>query len=295
MTRIGKAVLYALVLSAWLTPSALWAVEEKAADESANIGLITQVRFTKEELTKLTNQLMEVADLLEKTEPETAKVLREAANQAQRSFIAEEMDQVEKHLRKGLMMLAARKEQNIQAALAEVLKILRQGALDINQRMEMLDKWTKALEELNQIIAKQKELERKSHVKNSADRLNQEMAAHSAALEAIVQEQKSLLAEARKTPQGDDAVRKLAELRDAVAAVLEEQTKLTEITAKTPIAKLPLASTAQKEVGQNNQKVNDALKQAAGDKAIQKALDDAKGDSKAVQKAAEKVDHGLNL
>jgi len=280
-----------VLLAAVLVLAGDWALaaDEPKDDLSANIGLVTQVRFTKEEFAKLTSQMIEVADLLEKTEPDTAKVLREAVNQAQRAFITQEMDLVSEHLRKGLMTLAARKEQNIRAALLEVLKILRQGTLDVNQRMEMLEKWAQQLDDLKNVIKKQKDLESKSRVKTNAERLSQEMAAHAAALNAIIQEQKDLLDKASKTPEGKDGVRKLAELRDAVGELLDKQTKLNEVTAQTPIAKLPLAAEAQKELGEQNAKVHDKLKQAVGDPAVAKALADAKADPKAVQNASDKV------
>ena len=68
---------------------------------------IARQKFIRDQFVKLTARMLEVADLLEKTEPATAGALREAVNQAQAAFITQDMDKVTELLSKGLNSMAA--------------------------------------------------------------------------------------------------------------------------------------------------------------------------------------------
>ena len=251
--------------------------------------LIETARLTKEEFTRLIAKFDEVADLLEKSEPDTAKVLREAASKARRALIADNMEEVMKQLRKGLMTMAAQTSKDVRDALEEVLRILRQGALDLDERLKRMAEWKKTLEDIEALLKKERDLERDSRPKAFGDQLSQQMRAHAAALASIIAKQRSLLGRAQKMGPAEPGVRKLTDLRDEIRQLIKDQEKLHSATTSASPARLPLAAPAQKKLGEAAKGTQDKLDAAAKDAKLADALTKAGADPTAAASAAAKV------
>ena len=285
MRSIASRRLMAAVLAGLLAvASAAAAPVKKKATE-----LVEAARLTKEEFVKLIAKFDEVADIVEKAEPQTAKVLRDAASKARRALIADNMDEVMVQVQKGLMTMAARTSKEVRDALDEVLRILRQGALDLDKRLKRMEEWKKTMEDLEALLRKQKELERNSRPKAHGDELDKQMRAHAAALADIIAKQKALLAQAGKMGPGKPGVRKLADLRDEVRELIKNQEKIHSATTSSSPAKLPLGAGTQKKLGGEAKKTQGKLDAAAKDPKLSASLSKAGADPKAVASAAAKV------
>ena len=110
---IGCVCCLGVIAGAMTLGLAETAGEKKVGDAS----LVPKVRFTKGQFESLVAEMTQVAMLLEKSDPQTAKVLTEAVNQAQRAFIAKDMGKVAELLTQGLAAAAGTEIQNPHAGL----------------------------------------------------------------------------------------------------------------------------------------------------------------------------------
>ena len=280
---IVSAVMVAAVLAA---VSAATAEDDKGA---AGSELIAREKFIKAQFQKLTTKMLEVAKLVEKSEPETAKALQEAVDQSRRAFIAEDMDKVADYLSKGLATAAASTKQEVIKELQNILETLRHGVMDDDKRLERIKEWEKILARIRQTIEKQENLERRSRIASRADKIDKQMKELSATLAGVIAQQKKLLAQTEKTNPGKAEVRKLADLRDKVSRLIAEQEKIDAATRGAPVDKLPLAGKAQKDLAKKTEKVKAELAAAAKDPDVARALSEAGASSKAVSAAAKNV------
>ena len=280
---IVMAMAVALLAGAWTASVAQDATTGKTGE------LVARVKFTKQQFQDVTAKMIEVADLLAESEPETAQVLRETVSQARRAFIAEDMDKVAEHLARGAAAMAADTETQIVEELKKVLDTLLHGTMDLETRMKRIREWKEALEKLNELIEKQEALERTSRLTNNAQQLDAKMQELAGKLSDVVAEQKKLLAETEKLPQGDPAVQKLAALRDKVGALVAEQQAVNSATKSAPVDKLPVAAEAQKALNEKTKQVAKELAEAASDAAMSKALSESGADSKAASKAGKSL------
>jgi len=162
--------------AAWLVVAVVAPVKAMAQDTPATTDteIVAQVRFTREQFVDLTTRMLEVADLLDESEPETAQVLRQAVSQARRAFIAEDMERVASLLAQGLTSAAASNQQGVIEELQKVLEMLRAGALDLEERQERINQWRDQLRRLGRILEDQKRLEQQSRVKAHEDEINRQ-------------------------------------------------------------------------------------------------------------------------
>lgn len=144
-----------LVVLAVLIGAATAAQEEAGTQPAVKHAVdVAQQRWTKAQFTDLTSRMVKLADLLEKAEPQTARVLREAVSQAQRAFIAEDMEKVAQYLAKGLASAAASTETEVIDELKKVLQTLRHGILDLDERLERLKRWKEFLGKVDELLAR---------------------------------------------------------------------------------------------------------------------------------------------
>lgn len=274
--------------AAAMTGGALPAAPQDAPTTQSS-ELVARVKFTKEQFVELTAKMLEVARLLEKTEPETARVLRQTVNQARRAFITEEMGKVAELLGRGLAAAAAETETEVLGELRKVLATLLHGTMDLDKRMERVRKWKEFLAKIGKLIEKQESLERSSHTAARADELDAQMKALSARLGEIVSQQKKLLAAAERLAPGDAAVMKLSELRDRVADLVARQDRLNKAVKTMTVDKLPLAGEAQKALRDKAAAVQKAAAAAAKDPDLAKALSQAGAKPDAAAQAAKSL------
>ncbi|MCP4377580.1 MAG: hypothetical protein GY794_15560, partial [bacterium] len=105
--------------------------EERSATDAS---LVPKVRFTKEQFKKLVTEMTHVARILEKSDPQTAKVLTQAVNQAQNAWIARDMDKVAELLTKGLAAAAKDTGGVVGVELRKVLDTIRHGVMSTKER-----------------------------------------------------------------------------------------------------------------------------------------------------------------
>jgi len=258
---------------------------ESAGDKGVgDASLVPKVRFTKGQFENLVAEMTQVAMLLEKSDPQTAKVLTEAVNQAQRAFIAKDMGKVAELLTKGLAAAAKKTGGAVGVELRKVLDILRHGIMSQADRKDKIDRMEKIRADIDEIIKKQKDLEQSSRFKDS--KLANELARINQAIADLKAQQEKLLAETQKMPEGDKDVKKLSDLRDEVRKLIDQQGKVDAAAENTPARKLPMVGAAQKALAGETAKVQKKIKAAAGDKALAKKLADKGADPKALDKAA---------
>ena len=136
MGAAKKAAICLIGLAVVMAASPMAATKDSEKEPSAELG--TRAQHAKKLFDALTKQMHNLADLLAKTDPDAARALREAVNQARRAMIADDMASVIARLRDGLANPALDKQIEVVADLRKVLDALRRGELDIDERREVL-------------------------------------------------------------------------------------------------------------------------------------------------------------
>ena len=259
----------AIAMLAFLAaPSAALA---QSASEPATRPGITNVeeaarqRFTKRQFEQLTAKMIELAELLDKAEPQTAKVLREAVAQAQRAFIAEDMEKVAQLLGNGLAAAAANTQTEVIGELRKVLQTLRLGILDLDERLERIRQMKEFRDTIGKMREKQKPLERESNLTDKAGEFGKQADDLARQLGDIVAEQKELKDKTSKLPPPDESIRKLMEISEQIKDAIARQTRLRSASASTPIDKLPITGQLQKILGDKTARLAKAISAAAAD------------------------------
>jgi hypothetical protein len=247
--------------------------------------LINQNKFIEEEFRRLLGKISTVADIIEKTEPASAKILRQVVNEAQKAFIARDMQKVADLLRDGLERAAEETQSEVIKELRDLYRLILEGELDIDKRLERIKQMEAFRKQIAAILDKQRPLERTSRLASSLDALKQRMAALDKALKDIIEAQKKLHGETKAADAGDAHIRKLEDLRDQIARMIERQEKIAETTATAGVAKLPLIGEAQKGLAEKAKAVKGELGKAAGDPATVKALGKGEQSAKALRDA----------
>lgn len=225
-------------------------------------------RFTKRQFEQLTSKMVELAELLDKAEPQTAKVLREAVSQAQGEFIAEDMEKVAESLSKGLAAAAASTQSEVIGELKKVLQTLRLGILDLDERLERIRQWKAHLEKIDNLIKKEKPLERESNLSDKSGEFSKRSDGLSKELADIIAQQKDLKDKTSKLPPPDDKVSKLMDICRQLKEAIARQTTLQSASKTTPIDKLPINGQLQKILAGTTDKLSKAIAVVADDPKI---------------------------
>jgi hypothetical protein len=116
----------------------------------------------REQWLELLKSIDDVSSKLEKTDPQTARVLATAAQRAREAFIAEDMSKVIQLLDQGLMVPADTTQAMVVRRLRDVLEILRGASDDLETMLIKLEDLAGLIDALQVIIKQQKVLERQS-------------------------------------------------------------------------------------------------------------------------------------
>ncbi len=234
INRIGVASLAAIMavcLMLPVFPSAAESPDDKAVDGDSG-ELVSRVKFTRQQFVKLTTKMLEVADMLADSEPQTAEILRTAVSQAREAFIAEDMEEVAEYLTGGINAAAAETQSKVVADLEEVLKTLTSGVIDTDQRMERIKKWEKILDEINKAIEKQKSLELSSRLKTDAKKIDKQIQDAVKKLENIISTQKDILAKTKGSAATRPATMPKDEKSEKQQKLAEQQKDLSDKTGE---------------------------------------------------------------
>ncbi len=245
---------------------------------------IATVRLIKQDFVALTGRMLKVADLIEKTEPDSAKAIRLAVSKAQAAFIAEDMEKVAELLRGGMMIAAVGRGEEVSRQLKEMLRILEQAADP--DRDKDIERAKQALAAIQRLLKEERKLEADTRMSNQGEKVGQLWASLAKELADITKAQEGLLAKAKDLPV-DPAVGNLNDLREKVRKLIREQENINEATDKSPIDKLPVVGEVQKSSAAKADALSKTLASAAKGSKSAAALSKA---SKSASQASGEMD-----
>ena len=246
------------------------------AQEAGGAGIVARVKFTQQQFLELTDRMLEVADLLESSEPESTAVLREAVRQARRAFIAEDMEKVAAALTDGLTSAAATSQAGVVAELEKLLALLQAGAMNLQERAERLKTWREQLASIKDLLAKQQQLADQTKLTSQAAELDAQLADLSRRLADIVSRQTQLRdATRQEAGASGGGLERLGELRDRLRRLRDRQEGLLRSTGQVGIDKLPLVARVQRELAEKVRRTRQDLLNAAADPSVAEAMTQA--------------------
>ena len=289
VTCLGLALSLALAATALAADAAPATKAADPAAKKADAGVgeaISLERAARKQWLDLIQAMTQVAKELEKSEPDSARVIAGAAQKAQEALIGDDMAKVIQFLEDGMIVPADATQSDIIKKLKDVLETLRGGDMRLKDRLERIAAWKQFLKEIDKNLQQQKELE--EHSRQVA--FGEEQAKD---LENLANEVKELAAKERDIAKATDGLaadpnlKKLIEAREAVRAVLRKQDALGKVTESAGAGQMALASEAQKALGTETGKVKDSLGELAKDAPLARAMEDASVKPNAAQVAAE--------
>ncbi len=256
--------------------------------------LMLREHSLKKQFEKLTQMMLIVADDLAKSEPEAARAIKQAVNQAQQAFIDDDMDKVISYLGKGLTSLAGTAQSDVVEELKKVLKTLQSSPLSA----EALDKRAKELEafldRIKGLTEREKRHQRDARLAAEGKQLAKQFRELGKKLEGLIKREQEMLKETKGLPSAKDTIKKLAETRREIRKLIKDQEALAQASAKATPGRLLLASERQKDLkaraGKVAQKLDNLGKGAgAPAKAAESAAKDAGSAAGQMSKAADEL------
>jgi hypothetical protein len=251
--------------------------------------LAQKAQFLKQQFEEFLANMLEVAELLEETEPETAKILRQTVEHAQRELVAEKMEAVRQALREGLDQAAEKSQGEVVTQLGQMLRILEGGVVEKSETDKKLQERQAALQEVNRLLEQERKEEAKTRAAAHAEELDKQTRELMEALKALAQQQEALAEKTAELPADDEALRKLGALRNQLDELIDRQEKMNDQTAGAPLGKLPVLSEAQKKLAQASQALGEAVAEASRDEKLAQAISDAGGKPDVLTDAEENV------
>lgn len=235
----------ALILTA-LTLAALPAAGQ-STQPAGSLTVRTQERI-RDEFQKLMRHMLEVADQLAATDAESAQTIRQAVQQAQRAFIAEDMSKVIELLGRGMVHPADATQAEVIRELKAMLETLRSGSIELDERWKQIEQWKTHLGNVDRLLERERRHARDSLVASQGAAMAERLGELGEQLARLVERQKTLLGETGALPAPDPAAARLAAIRDALQAVRDDQANMATATAALVIAQLPAAEQKQKDL-----------------------------------------------
>jgi hypothetical protein len=273
----------------FLLASVMGARAQDVRDAAGDGELVAQVEFTQEQFATLMEKMREVADLVEATEPETAQVLRQAAEQAELAFVEEDMARVAELINEGLLSAAQTNQANVIVELERILEVLRSGVMDPDERQAQLEQWEAQLAALQRVAQEQERLEQETRVRLNAEAIEQAFRDLEQEVQDIIQEQRDLHERTNDWSQqeGSEAISRIAELIQAVDRALAEQARLTAVAERVGLDQLPMLEPFQESLGDLVGDLSSQARELADDEAWQDQLGDVSQSDTMPARAAE--------
>jgi hypothetical protein len=260
-----------------------------AATPAETKDLEQKAQFLKQKFEELLANMLDVATLLEETEPETAKILRRTVEHAQRELVAEKMDAVRRALREGLDQAAQQSQGEVVTQLGTMLRILEGAEVEKSETDKKIAERRAALEEVDRLLEAQENEEKRTRAAAHAEEIDRDTQALLDALKALAERQKDLMEDTGKLPADNEQLQRLGQLRDAIDDLLDKQQKLNAHSEKAALGKLPVLGEAQKQLVEAAAQLGEKIKQADADGNISKSIDKAGGNPKALDGAVGNV------
>ncbi|MFW6062478.1 MAG: hypothetical protein ACOC93_06680, partial [Planctomycetota bacterium] len=137
---------------------------------------VVQMQHIRENFRSLMGEMEKVAGMIEESEPESARILREAVALARQALIAEDMDKAAELLAKGWESASVKAGEDVAEQLQKLHKKLLEGDIDVNERIERIRQWQKQLERIQELRARQQALEQTSRRASQGDETQRRLA-----------------------------------------------------------------------------------------------------------------------
>ncbi len=256
--------------------------------------LIYRQQALRKQFGKLTQMMLQVADALAKTEPESARAIKQAVEQAQGAFIDDDMEKVVSYLTKGLTSMAGAEQADVVEELKEVLKTLQSSPLSAEAMDKQIRKWEQFLENIKELTKREEEHQRESHLADKGAELAKEFGELGKILDELIKRQENTLKDTDQLPSAEKTIEDLAEARQEIRKLIADSEALAKACTKATPGKLLLASENQKDLKARTEKLGEKLNNLgkgaeAPAKAAQSAAKDVGSAAGQMKDAADKL------
>jgi hypothetical protein len=282
--QIYIVCLFSLVLGLVL-PAEMYAQDVPSGAKQSD-DLVHSAEFIRKKLDELLAAMSDVAGLLEKTDPEAAKILRQTVIYAQQEDVVNKIDEVKKLLRKGLDQAAEASQAEIIGDLTHMLRLLEGAQSDLTETDERLAELRAMRNRLETLLKRQQAEEARTRAVKAKDQIEKDAKALVETLRNLIRRQEALREETGKLSEASKAVKTLGELHRAVEKLAQTQQRLNESAAKAGLARLPVLAEGQRKLLQQAKQAVQKLADAGKDEAFTKAQSRIQAAVKPMQQSA---------
>ena len=263
--------------------------DKPATGEKGSDDLVHSANFTKQKFEELLSAMSDVARMMEKTDPEVARILRQTVDHAQREDVADKMEDVIRSLRKGLDEAAESHQSSVIDDLTQMLRILEGGVKDQSTTDAKLAELRAIRARIEKILKRQEAEEKITRPAAHTRDIDGETQRILKALRDIIAKQEELISRTAKIRKTNPSVRRLAKLRSIIRSALNAQKKLNAAAKDADLAQLPVLAEAQDKLIAGAEKVIKQIGKATADVDLKSALRAAGTEPKVLQIAGDKV------
>ncbi|MCK5113531.1 MAG: DUF4175 family protein [Phycisphaerae bacterium] len=242
-------------------PAVLHAQDSTPKDKESK-DLVHSAAFIKKRLNELLVAMSDVATLLEKTEPEVAKILRRAVDYAQSEDVSDKLEDVINALRGGLDEAAQVSHSEVIADLTTMLRIIEGGVNEDSDMDKRIAELRAVRNRLDKTIKKQTVEEKKTRPAANEKDIDDQTKKLIEYLENIVKQQQELMGKTGKLKPATPDVKNLSELRNTIRELIKQQEKISKASDTSALAKIPVLGEAQAKLSKKTQAAIKAIKKS---------------------------------
>jgi hypothetical protein len=238
-------------------------------------------QIVRDRMTQLEDRMFRLSEKLNKAEPDQAKRLNAALQQARELLIRRNMDEAIAMLEAGKLSDAADRQNSVSKDLERVLKLLLEDPDNSKEKREEIDRLKAYREKVKELLESERKLKAQA---DAAPRLEQLLAAVQAAiakLEGLIDRQQKVNEKTATAEQSNDkpAADKLGESQQQIRSETES---LAEKLSR-PLAAPPTEADAQKSPAASDQPPSNQAKDGEKSPSAQTAPAESKQDPAATQ------------
>ncbi|MBN1556341.1 MAG: hypothetical protein JXA11_16495 [Phycisphaerae bacterium] len=237
--------------------------------------LVHSAEFVRKKLDELLATMSDVASLLEKTDPEAAKILRQTVIYAQQEDVVNKIDEVKRLLRQGLDQAAEAGQSEVIGDLTHMLRLLEGARSDLSETDERLAELRVVRNRLAALLVRQKVEEARSRAVLAKQQIDADSRALLEKLQQLIERQKALRNETGKLPEPSRTVNIISKLHRALLRLTRTQRLLNDSAAKANLARLPVLAEAQRKLLEQTKEAIRELSEPAESESLVKSLSQA--------------------
>ena len=234
-----------------------------AASNDPDQALADRQAVVSDRVKRLEDRMFQLAQMLEKTEPEKAKRMLESLGALRDKNIRGEVNDVVALLRDGSLTDAADRQVTVEQHMRELLRLLLDENGDLEEQKAEIERLERLKQALNKLVAEQRRQKQRAEAQVRQQQLTESLQAAADQVRDLLGRQQALQEQKENVMSGERADRQAA-LRGETESVADQLDEIAEALDRLAEAEAKLAAEAEAAAREAEAQEKDASKAADG-------------------------------